>query len=75
MKFIMKLQGASVAKVNAAATVEDAASGSVSYPWLAADTDVAGTYEAEFEVTFAGGEKRTFPADSYFYVTVIPDLA
>lgn len=35
----------------------------VEYLWSLGDTDRApGTYLAEFEVTFAGGEKATFPS-------------
>jgi len=33
------------------------------------------TDRAEFEVTFAGGIKRTFPADTYLFVVILPDLA
>lgn len=32
------------------------------YDWIAGDTDTSGRYLAEFEVSFAGGLKRTFPA-------------
>jgi hypothetical protein len=75
VKFIMRLPGATSAKVNTAATVVSAADGTVRYDWVAANTDTAGLYQAEFEVTFAGGAKRTFPADDYLYVSVVTDLA
>lgn len=32
------------------------------YDWVTGDTDTNGRYAAEFEVSFAGGAKRTFPA-------------
>lgn len=74
VKFIMTLEGSSTAKVDAAAVVDSAADGEVSYSWGATDTDTAGLYRAEWQVTFAGGIKRTFPADGYLYVNVVADL-
>lgn len=72
--FLMTLVGATTAKVNTTATVDSAEDGEVSYAWGATDTDTAGLYRAEFQVTFAGGIKRTFPADDYLYVKVVSDL-
>lgn len=34
----------------------------MTYAWGASDTDTPGEYEVEFELTYAGGLKRTFPA-------------
>jgi hypothetical protein len=73
VKFIMKLPAGAV-KVNAVAVVVTPASGIVRYDWLAIDTDVAGTYDAEWEVTFTGGKKQTFPTDGYLSVNVVADL-
>jgi hypothetical protein len=74
VKFIMTLMGGTTPKVNAAATVVSATDGTVKYTWGATDTDSPGLYVAEFEVTFAGGVKRTFPPDDYLYVNVVPGL-
>ena len=74
VKFIMTLDGATTAAVSAAATIDSAADGEVSYSWGATDTETAGLYRAEFEVTFAGGTKRTFPANDYLYINILPDL-
>ena len=75
VKFIMRAEGSSGSpKVSAAATVVSAADGTVKYSWGASDTDTAGHYQAEWEVTFAGGVKRTWPPEDYLYVTVVPDL-
>lgn len=75
VKFIMTLAGGSTPKVNAAATIVSPTAGTVSYSWGATDTDTAGLYIAEWQVTFAGGIKQTFPPDDYLYVNVVADLA
>ncbi len=75
VKFIMRAPEASSTKVNATATIVSATAGTVSYSWGATDTDTAGLYRAEWEVTFAGGIKRTWPAEDYLYVLVVADLA
>lgn len=74
VKFIMRLPGASAPKVNAAATVEDAAAGKVAYTFIAADLDTPGDYWAEWQVTFGGGAVQTFPAGGYNIVRVVDDL-
>lgn len=62
-------------KVNALATITTPASGIVSYPWTAADTDTAGDYWAEFEATFADGTVETFPNDRHLWIKIREDLA
>lgn len=74
VKFIMTLKGASVPKVDAAAVVVDGATGSVRYDWGATDTDTAGTYDAEWEITYADGRKQTLPDDDFLEVIVTRDL-
>ena len=61
--------------VDAAATVVTAASGIVRYNWLSADTNTIGSYQAEFEVTYADASVETFPNDSYIAVEIIDDIA
>ena len=56
-------------------TVVSATAGTVSYAWGATDTDTEGTYEGEFEATFASGLKQTFPNDSYITVQITSDVA
>ena len=45
----------------AAVSITDATNGVVEYSWVAADSDVAGTFFAEFVITFSGGTIRTSP--------------
>lgn len=75
VKFCMRPKGNPTPKVNASATIVDATTGRVEYGWVTADTDTAGTYEAEFEVTFSGGSKQTFPTQGYIEVTIVDDIA
>lgn len=74
VKFIMASQSGTV-KVNTTATVVDAVAGKVKYQWQTGDTDTAGTYYAEFEVTFPGGKKLTVPNQNHLVVVVVDDLA
>lgn len=65
-------------KVDAAANNdEDGAgdTGEVSYDWAAADTDTAGHFLAEWEVTFSDGTVRTFPTPGYTHILIWGDIA
>lgn len=48
--------------------------GGVKYIWTALDTDTAGTYNCEWEITFVAGKIQTFPNEAYFQVVVADDL-
>lgn len=75
VKFMMEAPGAGTPKVNAAATITDAALGKVSYTWLAANTDTPGDYLACWQVTFSGGAVETFPNSDWQKVRVKDDIA
>lgn len=49
--------------------------GKVRYNWSASDTASVGTYEGEFEVTFADSTIETFPNSGFFSIIVTDDLA
>lgn len=74
VKFIMSRQGDSATKVNAAATIVDAATGTVRYVWTAADTDTHGTFVGEWEVVFSDGSKQSFPNSRHLEIRVTRDL-
>jgi hypothetical protein len=60
--------------IDAAATVVTAAAGIVRYDWGATDADVAGVFDAEFEITWTGGGVQTVPNKGYIKVYVTEDL-
>lgn len=61
-------------KVNALATITAAATGAVAYTWTGTDTDTAGLYDGEFQVTWGSGKIETFPNDSYLKIKIYADL-
>lgn len=63
-----------VVKVDAAAVINAGAAGDVQYEWIADDTDTAGFYDTEFEVTYSGGRIETFPNNSFDRVHIGKDL-
>lgn len=75
VKFMMWGQGDAAIKVNAAATITDAALGKVSYTPIAADTNTSGDYLVEWQVTFGGGAVETFPNSDWQKVRVKDDIA
>ena len=76
-RFHMKAFGASSLKIDAARltiVLKDADSGIVEYSWQAGDTDTAGTYYGEIEVTYADNTVETFPNNGYFTIIIKEDL-
>jgi hypothetical protein len=75
VRFHMRAIGSGTATVDAAATIVTAASGIVRYDWEASDTATIGSYQAEFEVTYADTTIETFPNDGYIRVEIKDDVA
>lgn len=76
VKFIMRLPGSGVAKINAVAeltTTTDTAL-EVRYDWADGDTVLSGEYQSEWEVTHVDGRKETFPNNGYNTVLIYSDL-
>jgi hypothetical protein len=80
VRFLMRPMSGTVLAVDAAAVVDQVGDGSdgtkgyVHYDWVVGDTDVAGGYYGEFEVTYADNAVETFPNDGYLTVAVLHDL-
>jgi hypothetical protein len=74
VRFHMRAVGSTQVVVDEAATIVTALDGLVRYDWQAADTDTIGSYQAEFEVTYADSSVETFPNDGYIRVEIIDDI-
>lgn len=73
--FSMRESTSQTIKVTRQAAVFTPGDNRVEYRWQAGDTDTAGEYEAEWEVTFADGTVQTFPGYDYDLVIVTGDIA
>lgn len=74
VKFIMRPTWPGPLKIDRAIDLDDATNGVVSIDRTSADTDTAGHYHAEFEVTYASGDVETFPERGYIDVMIEGDL-
>lgn len=72
--FVMRLIDATDPTVEYPADIIDADNGIVRYDWVEGDTDVAGGYYAEWDVTFADTSRGTFPNDGMVRVAIYADL-
>lgn len=72
VKFQMKPVGGDTMTVDAAATIDSASDGHVSYNWSDGDTDETAYYNAVFAVDYGttGDYTETFPNDQYIVVKV-----
>lgn len=75
VRFIMQPQDSETDTVDAAGVIADADAGIVYYDWQAADTAVAGSFFAEFEVTYSTGKVETFPRAEPLVILIRADLA
>jgi len=74
VRFHMRVIRSRDTKVDQAADIVDGQLGQTRYDWSAEDTDTIGSYQAEFEVTYADGSIETFPNDGYIRVDIIDDI-
>tara|TARA_Y100000356_G_scaffold128083_1_gene127614 strand:+ start:199 stop:417 length:219 start_codon:yes stop_codon:yes gene_type:complete len=70
----MRAVNSSTLKTNASATITNASGGAVSYTFSASDTNTAGLFQGEFQVTFSGGAIETFPNAEYISINILDDL-
>lgn len=75
VNFLMRLHGSTdPPAIRSPMTITDAVNGTVQYAWQAGDTDTAGDYDVEFEITWNDGGVETVPNDSYLTVRIVDDL-
>lgn len=72
-QFIMKDLAGNPVATSGAVTL-DTGQNSLTYAWVAGDTDTAGIFLAEIEVTFSAGGKATIPNDGYYQIKIDADL-
>jgi hypothetical protein len=61
-------------KVNSPAVIVTPAAGTVRYDWQPGDTNTAGAFQAEWEVTFGSGKPETFPPHGFITVAIDEDV-
>ena len=73
--FKMRKSGETSSTVDSSATISDATNGQVAYSWSASDTASVGSYEGEFQVTYADSGIQTFPNSRYIEIEIVDDIA
>lgn len=66
--------GSNGISISSSVQIVDAAKGKVRWSPTAEEVAEAGTYRAEFEVTFGDGVVETFPDGEYIDVVILPDV-
>lgn len=51
-----------------------AANGTIKYQWATGDTDVAGDYQVEFQITFGDSRIGTVPTEGYYTLKITDDI-
>lgn len=74
VKFIMQDPNEDTVKISSSAEITDAEGGQVKYDWEEDDTDTAGYYLAEWEVTYSDDSVETFPNSEYISIKIYKDL-
>lgn len=78
VRFLMRRLGSDTLIIDddttGAVKIADPTGGIVQYDWQAGDTDRADIYQAEWEVTFASGQKETFPNTDFISIEIQRDL-
>lgn len=74
IEFHMTPMGSTTPKINTTASFGVRSAGEMLYTWAGDDTDTAGQFYAEWEVTWLG-QTETFPNGEHIVVVITGDLA
>lgn len=74
VRFIMSDYEENVIIVDGVAVIDNALDGIVYYQWQAGDTEQAGHFRAEWEVTYPNDNPETFPNDNFLDIKIAEDL-
>jgi len=75
VQFHMRQRGSGSVKVDKPATISNASEGDVIYNWEVEDTNEAGIFEIEWEVTFSDGTVETFPNQGFNVIRIHEAIA
>lgn len=76
VRFHLRNKVSSTRLIDAAAVIDNAATGQVHYDWQTGDTDTPGTYWRQWEITLPSGKKVKVPNDRLGgYPVVISEIA
>ena len=76
VKFNMRNSADNTVKIDTGSvTTVSSTAGRVKYSFTAANTDTAGNFEGEYQVTFVGGLVETIPNDGFIKVIITDDVA
>ena len=61
--------------IDGACTIQDPATGVIRYEWSAADTERAGVFQLEIEVTYGDGGRESFPNRGHMRLRITSEVA
>lgn len=74
VRFIARRKDNGGVKIDSAAVITGATAGEVEYRFGIADTDEAGSFDCEWEVTYADASVQSFPTRGFDRLVVFGDL-
>ena len=67
------IRGGSI--ISNSAEIFETSTATVQYIWQGSDTSVSGSYNAEFEVTYADGKIESFPNSGFIRIEILEDIS
>ncbi len=70
IKFKMRARAGGEAVIDAVAVLASVDPDELRYDWAEGDTDIAGNFVGEFEITSASGQVETWPSVGFIEITI-----